>query len=217
MGVKGRKVIPEQKPKKEQSMHSKLVDVAYRWVLKNASCGVAFKEFNSGACNGEYPDVIGFGSGGHSILIEVKTSRSDFLSDRKKSFRINPELGMGKWRFYCCPTDLVKQSELPTNWGLIYVDNKNKVRCVYNPMKDFGDWVPPQRDGNKYGYYTKDCSFKKNDTAEHGLMYSALRRLFLRGRIDEIYEQLAVKREESRQANEIHDELNNLFYDKDKI
>jgi hypothetical protein len=59
--------------------HKEIVDKAYTWVLKNSSCGIAFKEFYSAACNGEYPDVIGFGAWGHSIVIECKVSRSDFL------------------------------------------------------------------------------------------------------------------------------------------
>jgi hypothetical protein len=43
--------------------HKQLVDVAYRWVLNNTSCGVAFKELNS-LSSRETPDVIGFGSWG---------------------------------------------------------------------------------------------------------------------------------------------------------
>jgi len=76
--------------------HKKLVEIAYRWLLNNGGVGVAFKELKSSA--DEIPDVIGFDSW-HSILIEVKVSRSDFLSDKKKSHRSK---GMGNWRFYCC-------------------------------------------------------------------------------------------------------------------
>ncbi|MDA3176190.1 hypothetical protein JWE21_29185, partial [Klebsiella pneumoniae] len=32
-------------------------------------------------------------------LIEAKCSRSDLLADRKKPFRVEPEKGMGDWRF----------------------------------------------------------------------------------------------------------------------
>lgn len=65
-------------------LHRKLVESAYKWVLKNCSCGVAFKELVTNACNGECPDVIGFGAWGHSVLIECKTSRQDFKADAKK-------------------------------------------------------------------------------------------------------------------------------------
>lgn len=153
--------------------HRGLVEVAYKWLLNNASCGVAFKELVSLTTN-EIADVIGFGSGGHSVLIEVKVSRSDFLSDKKKIFRQYPEMGMGTQRFYCCPTDLIKQTDLPDGWGLIYVNEKMKARCVHQPYKgNIGE---------------RHNGFTKNIKAEHGLMYSALRRLHIRGRIDEIYE-----------------------------
>lgn len=157
-----------------EKLHRKLVEAAYRWILKNSSCGVAFKELNTNACNGEYPDVIGFGAWGHSVLIECKTSRSDFHADKKKSFRKTPALGMGTQRFYCCPTGLLKVEDLPEGWGLIYVSEKLKPKCVHSPYKgNIGE---------------RHNGFEKNIKAEHGLMYSALRRLHLRGRIDEIYE-----------------------------
>lgn len=158
---------------KEKNLHRQLVEIAYKWVLKNTSCGVAFKELNTYASNREYPDVIGFGAWAHSVLIEVKVSRSDFLNDKKKKFRKNPEKGMGRQRFYCCPTGLIKMDELPKGWGLIYVSDKMKAKCVHSP---YAGNIGERHDG-----------FLQNIEAEHGFMYSALRRLHLRGRIDEVY------------------------------
>lgn len=163
--------------------HKDLVKIAYRWVLRRGSCGVSFKEFNSAASNGEYPDVLGFGAHGHSVLIEVKCSRSDFLVDKKKSFRQYPELGMGTYRFYCCPKGLIKSEELPTNWGLIYVNENKKPICVHNPYKADHVIHHEYKEHVSIGHN----GFSKNIKAEHGLMYSALRRLHIRGRIDEIY------------------------------
>jgi hypothetical protein len=157
--------------------HKELVDKAYRWVLNNTRCGVAFKEFHSSACNGECPDVLGFFSFGSSVLVECKASRSDFLSDKKKRFRIKPELGMGKYRFYCCPTGLIKREELPDKWGLIYVNEKGRATCVWNPYNPMG--------GNIW-----TDGFEQNIRAEHGLMYSALRRFEVRGMIDTVYQPL---------------------------
>jgi hypothetical protein len=125
------------------------------------------------ACNSEFPDVIGFGSWGWSVVIECKVSRSDFFSDQNKLFRKERQEGMGSERFYCCPTGLIKKEELPTAWGLIYVNDKNRATKVYDPWKaPAGSRLPP-------------CL--KNLLAEHTLMYSALRRLHLRNRIEEIY------------------------------
>ena len=154
--------------------HKELVQVAYRWVLKNASCGVAFKELVS-ASTSEIADVIGFGSGGHSVLVEVKVSRADFLCDKKKPFRVRPELGMGSQRWYCCPEGMIKVSELPEMWGLIYVNEKGKAVVAHHPY---------------LGRFLSRFRFEKNKTAELSIMYSALRRLQVRGRIEEIYEDL---------------------------
>lgn len=151
--------------------HKQLVDIGYKWIMKR--CGVAFRELKS--LNYEIPDVIGFTSG-ESFLIECKANRADYLNDKSKFFRIHPEQGMGKFRFYLCPTGLISINELPDNWGLIYV-NSGKAKCVHNP---YGG-------GNIYsnwGYH------KRNKDAEMRLMYSALRRLHIRGRIDEIYEKM---------------------------
>ena len=153
--------------------HKQLVEIAYRWVLSNTSCGFAFKELNTIA--GETPDVIGFGSWGHSVLVECKASRSDFLSDKNKPFRKVPDRGMGSQRFYCCPSGMIKVSELPTSWGLIYVNDKGKAKRQHSPYKgNIGERNKPM---------------KKNDMAEYSILYSALRRLQLRGLIDEIYTQ----------------------------
>lgn len=153
--------------------HQLLVQIAYKWVLRNG-CGVAFREFRSYACNGEFPDVIGFSSGGHSTLIECKATRSDFLADRKKSFRITSQLGMGSYRFFCAPDGLMLAADLPNGWGLIEVDAKGTPWCRVNPWK---------------GWEKREQRNEKNWKAEHGLMYSALRRLHLRGRIEEVYGQ----------------------------
>jgi len=152
--------------------HAILVQIAYKWILKNG-CGVAFREFRSYACNGEFPDVIGFSSGGHSTLIECKATRSDFLADRKKTFRTTPELGMGSYRFFCCPKGLIKESELPDGWGLIEINEQGIARAVVHPWRHWQE---------------RENRNEKNWKAEHGLMYSALRRLALRGRIEEVYD-----------------------------
>lgn len=152
--------------------HKDLVEAAYKWVLKSASCGVAIKELNTCCSNGEYPDVIGFGAWGHSVLVECKMSRSDFIADRKKPFRIAPELGMGSYRFYCTPINLLNIEDLPDGWGLLWVDEKLRVKCIYKLAK--GNLVLGQ-------------PLLKNIKAEHELMYSALRRLQTKGLVDEIY------------------------------
>jgi len=78
---------------------------------------------------GECPDAFAWG-GSSTQLIEAKVTRSDFLSDKKKLWRNNPPYGIGKYRSYICPTDLIKAEELPEYWGLIYIDEKGKITEV---------------------------------------------------------------------------------------
>lgn len=157
--------------------HAQLVTAAYDWILKRGRCGVAFREFRTGASNGEHPDVIGFYCGG-SVLIECKASRADFLADRQKMFRKHPQLGMGTIRYYCCPKGLLKKEELPEGWGLLEIDEKGKAKAI-RPRATMTNEAGNQYDG--------DYRHEKNLKAEHELMYSALRRLHLRGRIEEVY------------------------------
>lgn len=155
--------------------HKELVMISYKWLLKNGSCGVAFYELYSSAS--EIPDVIGFGSF-RSVVIECKVTRGDFLKDHKKQHR---EKGMGMYRFYSCPAGLIKQSELPDKWGLIYVNQKGKATCIYNPEKDQGDYLGG-------GNWEKDNRFERDLLTEQAIMYTALRRLFIKGYVKFIYD-----------------------------
>lgn len=158
--------------------HREVVDIAYRWLLKSGSVGFAFKELKS--YDNQIPDVIGFGSWS-SILIECKVSRSDFFADRKKPHH---QSGMGNFRYYCCPAGLLKAEELPEKWGLIYVDEKGKckaVRIVHREYEIIDDKV----------VYTN--RFSADHEAEKRIMYTALRRLHLRGNWNTIYENPNVK------------------------
>lgn len=167
--------------------HKELVEIAYRWMLKNCGVGVAFKELSSLAR--EIPDVIGF-DGWQSIVIECKVGRGDFLKDKKKPHREN---GMGKWRFYCCPKGLIKVEELPAKWGLIYVDEKNKARITYDcRVKKVPIDEPYERDGQMITErWVRDDEnmFEPDMMEERRMMYTALRRLFKRGLMKHIYEQ----------------------------
>jgi len=141
--------------------HKELVNISYKFVLNKMSCGFAVKELKT--TEKEIVDVLGFGAWSHSVLIEVKVSRQDFLADKKKSFRINPDEGVGRYRFYCCPKDLIKIEDLPNNWGLIYED-KSKLEIVFNPY-----CKNPK--GNIFS-----GGFLYNKDAERAIMYSVLRR-----------------------------------------
>lgn len=96
--------------------HAQLVERAVGW-LRRYRCGVVLSE--QACVSGEMPDAIGWKRASHSVLVECKVTRADFLADRGKPFRAKPEQGVGSERFYLTPPGLVQVEELATGWGLL--------------------------------------------------------------------------------------------------
>jgi len=90
--------------------------MAVQW-LRRYRCGVVLSE--QACASGEMPDAIGWKRACHSVLVESKASRPDFLADRDKPFRQRPELGVGCERYYLAPRGLIRTEELPAGWGLL--------------------------------------------------------------------------------------------------
>lgn len=88
--------------------------------------GITFitKEFG-GTARAERPDALLFNSVG-TFLVETKVTRQDFKNDAKKASRIDPSIGVGRYRYYACPEGMIAPEELPDRWGLIYVRPGNK-------------------------------------------------------------------------------------------
>lgn len=78
----------------------------------------------------ENPDVWGT-NGFLSYIIEVKTSRSDFLIDYKKKCR-KKENACGNFRYYLVPKGLLSLKEIPKYWGLLEYDGKN-INVIKRP------------------------------------------------------------------------------------
>ncbi len=112
--------------------HAQLVEQAVAW-LRSYRCGVVLSE--QACISGEMPDAIGWKRASHSVLVECKISRADFLADRDKPFRQKPDLGLGCERFYLTPPQLLQAKELPPGWGLLEV-RKRKVEMVRRSERD---------------------------------------------------------------------------------
>lgn len=154
--------------------HADLVVRAEKW-LKSRGCGVVFRdEFRALTHSGEQPDAIGWRDG-LSILIECKASRSDFLADKRKRFRQDPVIGMGDWRFFMTPAGVVSPDDIPEGWGLLHATTK-QIKRVHNVPTNGQWWTKKPFEGNK--------------RSETQMMYSALRRMIVRGHFDSIYETL---------------------------
>jgi hypothetical protein len=89
-------------------------------------CSIVLSEITS--AGDEIPDAIGWRMG-HSVLVECKTSRSDFLADAKKPHRMIGT-GAGEYRFFLVPKGLVSTSELPADWGLLEIEGKTITKSL---------------------------------------------------------------------------------------
>lgn len=141
--------------------HDELVQVAVKWLVKKG-CGVVFDDaMRTAVVTGEQPDAIGWRDG-LCILVECKASRADFLADAGKPFRSRPEEGLGDWRFYLAPPDVISPEDLPEGWGLLHCPAPRRIIEVTG--------VPGNCD------WHRGRKFESNRDAEVQLMYSALRR-----------------------------------------
>jgi hypothetical protein len=112
--------------------HAQLVEKAVRW-LRSYRCGVVLSE--QACVSGEMPDAIGWKQACHSVLVECKVTRADFLADRAKPFRQKAEKGVGSERFYLTPPALVKAEELACSWGLLELQ-RGRVEMVQASAKN---------------------------------------------------------------------------------
>lgn len=112
--------------------HSQLVEKAVRW-LRSYRCGVVLSE--QACTSGEMPDAIGWKRASHSVLVECKVTRADFLADRAKPFRLKPQYGVGCERFYLIPPGLINCDELPRGWGLLEY-RAGRIEVVRQSMKN---------------------------------------------------------------------------------
>jgi hypothetical protein len=120
-------------------IHADLCQLAANWLKRSLSakghgCQIAFTETRTSFLAGESPDAIGFRVaerryGGGATVVECKVSRADFLADAKKPHRAEGS-GMGRFRYYLCPEDLIVRTEIPPGWGLVYVGAKRRIDVI---------------------------------------------------------------------------------------
>ncbi|WP_431229147.1 adenylosuccinate synthase [Burkholderia contaminans] len=134
--------------------HRELCDLAVRWLKlphsrKGPGCTVAMSEVK-GDFNGEVIDALGIRAGVYaecSIVIECKTSRTDYLADAKKPHRIQPERGMGRYRYFMAPEGMLRPTELPAGWGLIEVSQSGRMQPrqghIFLRRDDPDTWAHP--------------------------------------------------------------------------
>lgn len=120
---------------KNKFTHNELCKIGVKWCQRSESqkghgCKIAVSEVG----NGEIADVIGFREyesrhykGVKSVVLEAKTSRSDFIKDQSKPHRQVGAKCLGDVRYFICPEGLIKSNEVPYGWGLLYVNSRGHV------------------------------------------------------------------------------------------
>lgn len=183
--------------KPNEPTHSDLVELGVRYA-KRIGFAVVASELHTWGCR-EQADVVGFRLNS-SILIEAKCSRSDFRADARKPERTAG--GLGIYRFYLCPANLIQVEDVPERWGLLWVENR-RVRMVKGPQ---GNIWPPYDPAYPYGNWSS-FMHEPDLNAERAVMFSIARRRSLT-RSEERYE--AQLREANLRADRLarsHDEL----------
>lgn len=125
--------IAQSQNQKIPMTHSRLVDEAIRWLRLKYRCGIVLSE--QSCCSGETPDAIGWKGRNHSVVIECKISRADFLADAAKSWRTKPECALGCERYYLAPQKMIRCEDLPSGWGLLELVGR-EVRMAQKSKKN---------------------------------------------------------------------------------
>lgn len=147
--------------------HSSLVQAAARWLENTRKCSLVLTEFTSAGF--ETPDAIGWRiAEGWSILVECKTSRSDFRRDREKISRQHRSMSIGQERWYLTPPGLLRAEEVPDGWGLLEAGNRVRraVRCPAAPDYEVGS------------HFGRSALNREVQANELGLLLSVYRRKF---------------------------------------
>jgi hypothetical protein len=102
--------------------HAMLIERAAKWLANTRKCSIVLTQASS--YSNEHPDAIGWFRGGWSIVVECKTSVSDFYADRRKRWRQPGAIAMGQERWYLAEPGLIKPALVEdTGWGLLECHN----------------------------------------------------------------------------------------------
>jgi len=114
--------------------HALLVERAVEWLRTQYRCGIVLSE--QACASGEVPDAIGWKGKNRSVVVECKVSRADFLADRNKPWRLEPEIALGCERLYMAPAGVIRPEEIPQYWGLLECAGRRTVLVVKPSRKD---------------------------------------------------------------------------------
>ena len=115
--------------------HTELCDLGAKWLKSNGLVKWQKPKYivvEIESIGIPQPDIYGFGNC-RTQQIEVKVSRSDFLADKKKYHMQFPDKNVGQYRSYLCPENMIKESDLPEKWGLLWIDGNKRISAIRHP------------------------------------------------------------------------------------
>jgi len=84
-------------------------------------------------------DVVGVNLKRQEIrVIECKSSRADFLRDKKLYGTQTSYFLHAHYSYIMCPVGIISKEEIPDGYGLLYVDEWDNIMTVKNPRKNTG-------------------------------------------------------------------------------
>ena len=126
---------------KTDSLHYRLCLKGAEWLRRQEFGSYKIVAVELVCYNVENPDVWGT-TGFKTAVIEVKTSRADFLRDKNKRCRKDKTYSCGNKRFYLTPKGLLKPSEILEHWGLLEYDGED-IQVIRDaddiPCQNHGD------------------------------------------------------------------------------
>ena len=119
--------------------HDYLVQRARNWLVAGGGCRFAFAEFSTWFTR-DIPDAIGFQENGLTVMVECKTSRSDFHADKRKASRQNGK-PLAHYQYYLCEKGVIVPNDLDGlesgDWGLLWIKSSKAVSVKRYPKSHF--------------------------------------------------------------------------------
>jgi hypothetical protein len=118
----------------------------------------------------ENPDIWAT-NGYQTTLVEVKTSHSDFIADKKKWCRSSAaeiaDKQLGNYRYYLCPEGIINIDEVPEKWGLLVYDGKKIIKvknAIYQKSSTDGELTILCSIMRRCGIKSQIFNFRKNES-----------------------------------------------------
>lgn len=149
--------------------HNELVELTANKIQAIFGCGLIMKEMTTSSIN-MTPDVFAVKKGGVTFQFEIKVSLCDFLKDKKKPHRKQPEFDVGMYRYYVLPKGIItpEHNDIvnnPANWGIIEVSKGGQFSFLRG--------LNPRSCGKSFFSTTKNDFYNKsNSVVEMELVYS---------------------------------------------